>query len=137
VSVPRELSPDSNSTPNPKHQAPNPESEQVGEWETKFIKFPIKLEQYLMEGSYQKVLASNQDLPCDSYKMFVEMLSGTVRDSIAESMEAAYEGIGLDEGLRMLRMKSVEELRDYTAMRERLVTIPYTAIQDGQRMDKA
>jgi len=91
----------------------------VGEWETKFIKFPIKLEQYLMEGSYQKVLASNQDLPCDSYKMFVEMLSGTVRDSIAESMEAAYEGIGLDEGLRMLRMKGVEELRDYTAMRER------------------
>ena len=124
MSVPRELSPDSNSTPNPKHQAPNPESKQVGEWETKFIKFPIKLEQYLMEGSYQKVLASNQDLPCDSYKMFVEMLSGTVRDSIAESMEAAYEGIGLDEGLRMLRMKGVEELRDYTAMRERLVTMP-------------
>jgi 26S proteasome regulatory subunit N12 len=28
---------------------------QVDQWENPFVHFPIKLEQYLMEGSYQKV----------------------------------------------------------------------------------
>lgn len=66
-----------------------------------------------------QVLASVGEVPGASYKMFVEMLSGTVRDSIAESCEAAYESLALAEGLRMLRMTSVQELQDYTAMRER------------------
>jgi len=91
----------------------------VDKWDNKFIQFPIRLEQHLMEGSYQKVLASVGEVPGASYKFFVDLLSGTVRDSIAESCEAAYESFPLAEGLRMLKFNSVEELQDYTAMRER------------------
>jgi 26S proteasome regulatory subunit N12 len=43
-----------------------------------FIKFPIKLEQYLMEGSYPTVLAAAGSTPAPSYNFFVGMLSGTV-----------------------------------------------------------
>uniref|UniRef100_A0A6U4Q689 PCI domain-containing protein n=1 Tax=Hemiselmis andersenii TaxID=464988 RepID=A0A6U4Q689_HEMAN len=91
----------------------------VDQWENPFIKFPIKLEQYLMEGSYQKVLSSGGEVPAPSYKNFVDQLSGTVRDSIAESTEAAYQTLPLAVALKMLRFKSASELEDYTAMRER------------------
>mmetsp|Transcript_15513 Transcript_15513/g.30632 ORF Transcript_15513/g.30632 Transcript_15513/m.30632 type:complete len:272 (-) Transcript_15513:39-854(-) len=91
----------------------------VDQWENPFIKFPIKLEQYLMEGSYQKVLSSVGEVPAPSYKRFVDKLSGTVRDSIAESSEAAYKTLPLAVALKMLSMKDAKELEDYTAMRER------------------
>ena len=38
-----------------------------------------------MEGSYPKVLTSVDQVPAPSFHYFVSMLSGTVRDSIAES----------------------------------------------------
>eukprot|EP00283_Hemiselmis_rufescens_P009506 CAMPEP_0173432970 /NCGR_PEP_ID=MMETSP1357-20121228/10588_1 /TAXON_ID=77926 /ORGANISM="Hemiselmis rufescens, Strain PCC563" /LENGTH=265 /DNA_ID=CAMNT_0014397639 /DNA_START=32 /DNA_END=829 /DNA_ORIENTATION=+ len=91
----------------------------VDQWENPFIRFPIKLEQYLMEGSYQKVLSSVGEVPAASYKCFVDKLSGTVRDSIAESLEAAFKTLPLAVGLKMLRFKDATELSDYTAMRER------------------
>uniref|UniRef100_A0A7S0VNT7 CSN8/PSMD8/EIF3K domain-containing protein n=1 Tax=Hemiselmis tepida TaxID=464990 RepID=A0A7S0VNT7_9CRYP len=91
----------------------------VDRWENPFIRFPIKLEQYLMEGSYQKVLSSVGEVPAPSYRGFVDKLSGTVRDSIAESTEAAYKSLPLAVALKMLRFKTAGELGDYTAMRER------------------
>ena len=52
--------------------------------ENQFIKFPIKLEQYLMEGTYRKVEEAQKGVPAESYTFFVSKLSGTVRDSIAD-----------------------------------------------------
>jgi 26S proteasome regulatory subunit N12 len=91
----------------------------VDEWDSPFIRFPIKLEQYLMEGSYQKVLSSVGEMPAPSYRCFVDKLSGTVRDSIAESTEAAYKSLPLSVALKMLRFQTAAELEDYTAMRDR------------------
>mmetsp|Transcript_45534 Transcript_45534/g.71344 ORF Transcript_45534/g.71344 Transcript_45534/m.71344 type:complete len:264 (+) Transcript_45534:25-816(+) len=99
----------------------------VDKWEHPCIKFPIKLEQYLMEGSYPKVLASAGDLPAPSYHFFVSMLSGTVRDSIAESSEAAYESLPLADALKMLSMSGVEEMKDYAAMRQRVWDVDQAA----------
>lgn len=91
----------------------------VDSWDTPFIRFPIKLEQYLMEGSYQKVLSSVGDVPAPSYNLFVNLLSGTVRDSIAESSEAASESLPIAEALRMLRLTSADELREWAKSRGR------------------
>jgi len=87
--------------------------------ENQYIKFPIKLEQYLMEGTYRKVEEAQKEVPAPSYSYFVSKLSGTVRDSIADSSEAAYESLPLADALKMLSMKSADELSDYAAMRER------------------
>eukprot|EP00291_Cryptomonas_curvata_P008885 CAMPEP_0172184522 /NCGR_PEP_ID=MMETSP1050-20130122/19627_1 /TAXON_ID=233186 /ORGANISM="Cryptomonas curvata, Strain CCAP979/52" /LENGTH=273 /DNA_ID=CAMNT_0012858339 /DNA_START=11 /DNA_END=832 /DNA_ORIENTATION=+ len=92
---------------------------QVDQWENPYVHFPIKLEQYLMEGSYQKVLSSVGDVPAPSYNLFVNLLSGTVRDSIADSSEAASESLPIAEALRMLRMSSADELRDWAKSRDR------------------
>ena len=42
-------------------------------------------------------------MPAPSYSYFVSKLSGTVRDSIADSSEAAYESLPLADALKMLR----------------------------------
>jgi len=87
--------------------------------EITYIKFPIQLEQYLMEGTYRKVEEAQKGLPAPSYAFFVSKLSGTVRDSIADSSEAAFQSLPLADALKMLSMQSADELADYAAMRER------------------
>lgn len=91
-----------------------------------------------MEGSYPKVLTSVDQVPAPSFHYFVSMLSGTVRDSIAESSEAAYESLPLDEALRMLKISTVEVSSppislDLSPQRSECCKIPGTdaaAVQD-------
>ena len=58
----------------------------VEQRENQFIKFPIKLEQYLMEGTYRHIEEAQKQVPAASYSYFVTKLSGTVRDSIADRL---------------------------------------------------
>ena len=62
---------------------------------------------------------AQKGVPAPSYSYFVSKLSGTVRDSIADSSEAAYQSLPLSDALKMLNFKSSAELSDYVAMRER------------------
>ena len=39
----------------------------------------IQLEQWLMEGAYNKVLAARQNLPAPQFAHFMELLATTVR----------------------------------------------------------
>jgi len=44
-----------------------------------YIKHATQLEQYLMEGAYRKVLASQNTVPAESFKYFMDCLTSTVR----------------------------------------------------------
>merc|ERR1712032_1417222 len=48
------------------------------------------LEQYIMEGSYNKVLLAKGNVPAESYKYFIDILMITVRNEIASCLEKAY-----------------------------------------------
>ena len=39
----------------------------------------IQLEQWLMEGAYNKVLAARQDMPAPQFAHFIDLLATTVR----------------------------------------------------------
>jgi len=67
-----------------------------------YIKHPVSLEQYIMEGSYNKVLLAKGNVPAESYKFFIEILMGTVRDEIASCLEKAYKDISCADAARML-----------------------------------
>lgn len=41
--------------------------------------FPVQLEQYMMEGAYNKVLKARDTAPADYYAFFMEQLMSTVR----------------------------------------------------------
>ena len=47
--------------------------------ENPFIKHPVNLERWLMEGSYSKVWNAREEAPAEEYKFFVDSLMGTIR----------------------------------------------------------
>ncbi|NXV56339.1 PSMD8 ATPase, partial [Molothrus ater] len=78
-----------------------------------FIRHPVSLEQYLMEGSYNKVFLAKGNIPAESYTFFIDILLDTIRDEIAGCIEAAYERILFPEAARILFFSSPRKMTDY------------------------
>lgn len=79
-----------------------------------YIRHPVSLEQYIMEGSYNKVLLAKGNVPAESYNFFIDILMDTVRNEIASCMEKAYADISCGDAARMLSIPS-GDMGDYAA----------------------
>lgn len=88
-----------------------------------YISFPVRLEQRLMEGTYNKVLSARADVPVPTYSFFMDTLANTVRDKIAECSEKAYESLPLSQVPQMMMLENEAELVKYIADNEKLWTI--------------
>ncbi|XP_065309702.1 26S proteasome non-ATPase regulatory subunit 8 [Dermacentor albipictus] len=82
-----------------------------------YITHPVSLEQFLMEGSYNKVFLSKGNVPAASYSFFMDILLDTVRDEIARCIEKAYERISSPEVTRMLFLDSPQQTDVYASKR--------------------
>jgi len=82
-----------------------------------YIKHPIAIEQYLMEGNYNKLFLAKGNVPAESYNFFIDILLGTIRDEIATCMEKSYAKISFQEAMRMLYFENSKEMTDYAAAR--------------------
>ena len=49
-----------------------------------YIESPVQLEQFIMEGKYNKVIDTRYNVPADSYKFFIDVLLVTIRDEIGK-----------------------------------------------------
>ena len=58
-----------------------------------YIKYPIRLEQFLMEGSFHKVFLDKGNVPAKNYSYFIDILINTMRDEIASCAEKAYSQV--------------------------------------------
>ncbi|RKP10091.1 SAC3/GANP/Nin1/mts3/eIF-3 p25 family-domain-containing protein [Thamnocephalis sphaerospora] len=74
------------------------------------IRYPVVLEQSLMEGSYNRVLASRIEAPTPECNTFLEILEGTIRDEIASGIEKAYNSLSLNDAAQLLSIKNVQDL---------------------------
>lgn len=74
---------------------------------------PVSLEQWLMEGRYNKVFYSKGNVPAESYTFFIDILLNTIRGEIASCMEAAYDQLSIEEAKRILFFSSVEEIESF------------------------
>jgi len=83
-----------------------------------YIRHPIAIEQYLMEGNYNKLFLAKGNVPAENYNFFIDILLGTIRDEIALCMEKSYACISVDEARRMLYFDNTSELKDYAKQRE-------------------
>lgn len=87
--------------------------------ESTLIARPIKLEQNIMEGSYNNVFATADDIPHPSFRLFMDMLlSSRLRDDIAECAEASYSAINCQSAVTMMRLGTMEALEEYAEERE-------------------
>merc|ERR1712020_66159 len=73
-----------------------------------YIKHPVSLEQYIMEGSYNKVLLAKGNVPAENFTFFIDILLCTIRDEIASCLEKAYTTISCNEASRMLNLREAE-----------------------------
>jgi len=102
-----------------------------------YISHPISLEQWLMEGSYNKVFISKDEVPAPTYTPFIEILLNTIREEIANCIETAYETISLNETARMLYFKNGNELNLFIVKRGWKVDQPSQSLVFVSKDDKA
>jgi 26S proteasome regulatory subunit N12 len=78
-----------------------------------YISFPITLERQLMVGSYDEVLKAHLHIPDKSYAFFMDNLTLTVKDSIADCIEVSYQKMKLKDAMTMMKFATQDELLDY------------------------
>lgn len=78
-----------------------------------FVRYPVVVEQYLMEGCYNKIFRTKLRIPSKYYNYFVQVLLDTIRGEIAECLEKAYPKISLKEAKKKLFMDSDEQTKQY------------------------
>ncbi|XP_025198978.1 26S proteasome non-ATPase regulatory subunit 8 [Rhopalosiphum maidis] len=78
-----------------------------------YIKHPVALEQYLMEGSYNKIFQAKSNVPSDTYNFFMNILSNTLRNEIAECLQKAYKKVSINSATKMLNFNSTNETNDF------------------------
>jgi len=87
-----------------------------------YVKHPIQLEQYMMEGAYNKVLKAKDNVPHESYSFFMEMLMGTVRNEIADCLQKAYNVISVKDGQKLLGFSNPKQFESYLTKRNWTIT---------------
>ncbi|KAG2195147.1 hypothetical protein INT47_006596 [Mucor saturninus] len=82
-----------------------------------FIKQAVDLEQFLMEGSYNKVWSTRSTVQGEEFMFFYDILIGTIRHEIASCSEKAYEHLPLNDASTLLFLKNTEELLNFASER--------------------
>eukprot|EP00043_Microstomoeca_roanoka_P009666 m.92002 g.92002 ORF g.92002 m.92002 type:complete len:261 (-) comp14652_c1_seq1:150-932(-) len=78
--------------------------------ENAYIRHPVELEQYLMEGSYNKVHLARESAPSAAYHFFLDKLMDTIRNEIAACCEAAYDTLKVNDLKALLYISDDGEL---------------------------
>ncbi|KAI6656956.1 26S proteasome non-ATPase regulatory subunit 8-like [Oopsacas minuta] len=78
-----------------------------------YLCHPIHLEQFLMEGSYNKVFLSRDNVPAPYYRLFVDILLETVREEIVSCILHSYSTLSLSEARKMLYVSDDEDMREF------------------------
>ncbi|KAG9246002.1 SAC3/GANP/Nin1/mts3/eIF-3 p25 family-domain-containing protein [Calycina marina] len=87
--------------------------------EDKFLGYPIKLERWLMEGSYDlvwKAMASGE-VPCEEYSVFSEILTTQIRSEIASCSETAYSSLPISSTKDLLFLSSEGDVVSFAQSR--------------------
>ncbi|KAK5653517.1 hypothetical protein OQA88_8776 [Cercophora sp. LCS_1] len=74
----------------------------------RYLGYPIRLERWLMEGSYDRVWNAMKkgEVPCEEFGMFSDILTYQIRSEIASSSERAYPSLPLSSTKSLLFLES-------------------------------
>lgn len=83
-----------------------------------FIRTPILLERYLMEGSYNRLLHARSQVPSNAFLPLVDMLQDTVRRDIAQCIPVTYPRLSVAAAQKMLMLSDAAATEAFAAERE-------------------
>ena len=78
-----------------------------------YIQVPVSLETYFVQGSYQKILREQQNVPRKEYYFFIEKFVDAIRYEIARSAERSYESLRLGDVEKLLMIDSRDQLMTF------------------------
>ncbi|KAL6852868.1 regulatory particle non-ATPase [Amphichorda felina] len=89
----------------------------------RYLGYPIRLERWLMEGSYDRVWKAmkSSEVPCDEYSVFSEILKNQIRSEIASSSERAYPSLPISSTKSLLFLDSEGDVISFAKHRGWLV----------------
>ncbi|ORY94609.1 cornichon protein-domain-containing protein [Syncephalastrum racemosum] len=82
-----------------------------------YIKQAVDLEQFLMEGSYNKVWNTRKSVHGEEFLFFYDVLMNTIREEIANCSEKAYDSLPLQDASTLLFLKNTQELMTFAEQR--------------------
>lgn len=76
------------------------------------FKVPIQLEQFLMEGAFNKIIAFCKAPDCinDSNRFVLDRLAQTVREEIADCSEKAFQHLNVDQAVKLFLFPGKDDL---------------------------
>ncbi|KAG2158800.1 SAC3/GANP/Nin1/mts3/eIF-3 p25 family-domain-containing protein [Suillus bovinus] len=101
-----------------------------------YIRHPVNLERWLMEGSYSKVWNAREEAPAEEYKFFVDSLMGTIRNEIASCEESAYDSLPLKDATTLLFFPSQSGLLVFAQQRGWQVDLTAGTITFAKKNDE-
>ncbi|EMR11623.1 hypothetical protein PNEG_00062 [Pneumocystis murina B123] len=87
----------------------------------KYISWVIKLEQSIMEGSYDRVKKMLIHCPSPEYEIYVNMIMDLVRNEIANCLEKAYTSLPLQNAVGLLFLSNLNEIIEFSNKKEWLI----------------
>ncbi|KAI9801658.1 MAG: regulatory particle non-ATPase [Piccolia ochrophora] len=84
-----------------------------------YIRYPVNLEEWLMEGKYDKVweATKSKSVPTEEYGVFSEVLIHTIRSEIASCSERAYPSLPITSAKSLLFLDSEGAVSQFASSR--------------------
>lgn len=78
-----------------------------------YISTPVKLEQSLMEGAYNKIVLTEKNIPSPYYASFVRIMMDTVRGEIASNLERSFKRLPTRDAQQLLLLDDQVRLTQF------------------------
>lgn len=73
-----------------------------------FVRWPVDLERWMMEGAYNKIYRARERVPREEYAVLLDRLMGTIREQIALTIETSYPSLPVANAAQLLFFKDGE-----------------------------
>lgn len=85
-----------------------------------FVRYPVTLERWLMEGSYDKVWEATRKgkTPAEEFDVFTKILVQTLRSEIATSAQRAYPSLPISNAKNLLFLDTEKEVLQFARERD-------------------
>ncbi|EYB88003.1 hypothetical protein Y032_0253g248, partial [Ancylostoma ceylanicum] len=83
-----------------------------------YISTPVRLEQSLMEGAYNKVVLTEKTIPSQFYSVFIRIMMDAVRSDIAASIEKSFKLLSARDAANMLLFETEAQVNEFAKQRK-------------------
>ncbi|CAJ0606900.1 unnamed protein product [Cylicocyclus nassatus] len=83
-----------------------------------YISTPVRLEQSLMEGAYNKVILTEKTIPSQYYSTFIRIMMDAVRSDIAISIEKSFKLLSTRDAANMLLFDTEAQVTEFAKQRK-------------------